>query len=211
MKNWLLLAALSAVLTLFSAFSNIVPASSSDNFDLLKEYMSGSFSSEQQSKNDSDYFDIRLRMEPIWESTPNEFFLYVEQAMSSALEKPYRQRIYRVVREPDERFVSYIYSVNAPQRFVGKLGTDEVFSAITRDSLKLLDGCEVHLTFIPKMSQFEGSTGDHSCPSTRSGATYTTSRVVIGPKGMNSWDQGWNDAGVQVWGATKGGYEFLKQ
>jgi len=33
----------------------------------------------------------------------------------------------------------------------------------------------------------------------------------IGAQGMNSWDQGWNDAGAQVWGATKGGYSFLKQ
>jgi hypothetical protein len=27
---------------------------------------------------------------------------------------------------------------------------------------------------------------------------------------MISWDQGWNDQGVQVWGAEKGGYEFLR-
>jgi hypothetical protein len=28
---------------------------------------------------------------------------------------------------------------------------------------------------------------------------------------MVSWDQGWNGEGKQVWGATKGGYIFVKQ
>jgi hypothetical protein len=180
-------------------------------FELLKQYMSGSFSSELQSQNDSDYFDIRLRMEPIWKSNDNEFFLYVEQAMSTSLDKPYRQRIYKVIKESEESFVSYIYTMNAPQRFTGKMGSDEIFSVITPDSLKVLEGCEVRLFFNRKLNQFEGSTADRTCPSTRSGATHTTSKVVIGPKGMNSWDQGWNDAGTQVWGATKGGYEFLKK
>lgn len=195
----------------FAAFTRPTETLRPSPFELLREYMSGSFSSELQSKNDSDYFDIRLRMEPIWQHSDQEFFLYVEQAMSTAADKPYRQRIYRVVKESDERFVSYIYSLNAPQRFVGKAGSDEVFTTITLDSLKALDGCEVRLTFNSVLSQFEGSTGEHTCPSTRSGATYTTSKVVIGAAGMNSWDQGWNEAGVQVWGATKGGYQFVKK
>ena len=180
-------------------------------FELLKKYMSGSFSSELQSRHDSDYFDIRLRMEPIWKASDAEFYLYVEQAMSTALDKPYRQRIYKVVKESEDRFTSYIYTMNAPQRFTGKKGSDAVFSMITPDSLKVLEGCEVRLSFNSKMNQFEGATADRTCPSTRSGATHTTSKVVITANGMNSWDQGWNDSGAQVWGATKGGYEFLKK
>jgi len=27
---------------------------------------------------------------------------------------------------------------------------------------------------------------------------------------LRSWDQGFNEKGEQVWGATKGGYEFIK-
>jgi hypothetical protein len=180
-------------------------------FELLKKYMSGSFSSELQSRQDSDYFDIRLRMEPIWSASDTEFYLYVEQAMSTALDKPYRQRIYKVVKESEDRFTSYIYTINAPQRFTGKNGSDEIFTMITPDSLKVLEGCEVRLSFNSKMNQFEGATADRTCPSTRSGATHTTSKVVITANGMNSWDQGWNDSGAQVWGATKGGYEFLKK
>jgi CpeT protein len=193
----------------FVAVSFYAPADKP--FELLKQYMSGSFSSELQSKSDTDYFDIRLRMEPIWKTTDNEFYLYVEQAMSTSLDKPYRQRIYKVVRESEDSFVSYIYTMNAPQRFTGKNGSDEIFRTIKPDSLKVLDGCEVKLTFNRKRKQFEGATAERTCPSNRSGASFTTSKVVIDAKGMNSWDQGWNDAGTQVWGATKGGYQFLKQ
>jgi CpeT protein len=207
MKYILSIAFAALVILVTAAFST----KEQEPFSLLRQYMSGSFSSELQSKNDSDYFDIRLRMEPIWTSSENEFYLYVEQAMSTALEKPYRQRIYRVVKQSDDLFISYIYTVNAPQRFTGKLGSDDVFNTITPDSLKVLEGCEVTLTYNRELMQFEGATADKTCPSTRSGATYTTSRVVIGAQGMNSWDQGWNDAGAQVWGATKGGYSFLKQ
>jgi hypothetical protein len=211
MMKWMILPVMGVAAGILSAFTYPEVVESSDDFALLKRYMSGSFSSELQSRNDSDYFDIRLRMEPIWASTDEEFFLYVEQAMSTAKDKPYRQRIYHVVKESDNRFVSYIYSMRAPERFVGKLGSDSVFVSLTRDSLLALDGCDVRLSFNSKLNQFEGSTGDRTCPSSRSGATYTTSKVVIRATGMNSWDQGWNDAGTQVWGATKGGYEFLKQ
>jgi hypothetical protein len=207
MKHLLSSAFAALVLLVASAFS----AEDQEPFSMLRQYMSGRFSSELQSKNDSDYFDIRLRMEPIWKSSESEFYLYVEQAMSTSLDKPYRQRIYRVVKQSDDRFVSYIYTMNAPQRFTGKQGSDDVFNTITPDSLKVLEGCEVTLTYNRELMQFEGATADKTCPSTRSGATYTTSRVVIGEKGMNSWDQGWNDAGAQVWGATKGGYDFRKQ
>jgi CpeT protein len=179
-------------------------------FERLRTYMSGNFSSELQSQRDSDYFDIRLRMVPIWMTTDTSFYLYVEQAMSTSMDKPYRQRIYKVVKESDTLFTSYIYTMNAPQRFVGLQGDDSAFKSITPDSLKVLDGCEVHLTYNSLSGKFEGSTGDKSCPSTRSGATHTTSKVSLSETGMISWDQGWNDQGKQVWGAEKGGYEFLR-
>ena len=76
------------------------------SFKTLQAYMEGSFNSAEQSKNDSDFFDIRLRMVPIWQSTPEVFYLYVEQAVANYQEKPYRQRIYRVVKQSDDRFVT---------------------------------------------------------------------------------------------------------
>jgi hypothetical protein len=35
--------------------------------------------------------------------------------------------------------------------------------------------------------------------------------VVLGADRMVSWDRGWDATGAQVWGATKGGYIFVKR
>ena len=72
-----------------------VPASA-DELDTLVEWMTGSFSSQAQAQADERYYDIRLEMVPIWTDRDDGRWLYVEQAAASALERPYRQRIYRV-------------------------------------------------------------------------------------------------------------------
>lgn len=182
-----------------------------DNFTYLYLCMQGEYSSEAQSKNDSDYFNISLRMVPIWKKENDVFYLYVEQAMATTLDKPYRQRVYKVEKTDDTHFESYIYTMNSPSRFVGKQADDVIWSTITPDSLTLKDGCAVHLTFDAATSSFSGATSDKTCPSERSGATYATAKVKLNDTRMESWDQGWNSEGKQVWGATKGGYVFMKK
>lgn len=185
--------------------------SGANHFDLLYECMQGDFSSAEQSKNDSDYFDIRLRMVPVWKKDTSVFYLYVEQAMATSIEKPYRQRFYKVEKLDDTHFVSHIFLVNNPSRFVGKGKNDPVFASITPDSLELKDGCEVYLSYSAANAVFEGATKENTCPSERSGAKFATAKVSLNKTEMRSWDQGWNADGKQVWGATKGGYIFKKQ
>jgi CpeT/CpcT family (DUF1001) len=182
-----------------------------DNFTYLYLCMQGEYSSEEQSKNDSDYYNISLRMVPIWKKENDEFYLYVEQAMSTALDKPYRQRVYKVVKTDDTHFESHIYTINNQAKYIGKRADDTIWNTITPDSLTLKDGCAVHLTFDAATSTFNGATSDKTCPSERSGAAYATAKVKLNDTRMESWDQGWNNEGKQVWGATKGGYVFLKK
>lgn len=181
------------------------------NFQFLRQCMIGNFSSELQAAKDSDFFDIRLRMVPIWEANEEVFYLYVEQSVATSLDKPYRQRIYKVVKENDNAFTSYIYTVTQPLRLTGKTSDDPIFKQLTPDSLQIKDGCKVHLMFDVESLTFSGSTGEKTCPSDRSGASWTSSKVNIDETKMVSWDQGWNNEGKQVWGAIKGGYIFMKQ
>jgi CpeT protein len=181
-----------------------------DSFTYLKKCMRGDFSSTEQSLHDSDYFDIRLRMIPIWEATPERFYLYVEQAVSTSLDKPYRIRVYEVVKSDRENFTSYIYKLKNPERFIGKKEQDPIFNTFTADSLELLEGCEVKLRFDENKWEFNGATGEKTCPSERSGASWATSKVTMNDERMISWDQGWDKEGKQVWGAVKGGYVFKK-
>jgi len=64
------------------------------------ELMTGSLSSAEQSAADERYFDIRLAMVPIWQNRSDGPWLDVEQAVASNLEKPYRQRVYRLSTQP---------------------------------------------------------------------------------------------------------------
>ena len=184
--------------------------SSKEEIQWLREWMSGTFSSEAQSKADTDYFHISLRMIPIWKDSPDGFYLYVEQAMAEKLDKPYRQRVYHVLADGDA-WVSRIYSLPRQERFVGKNSEDVEFRPITADSLILKQGCDVRLKFDKANNCFKGQTDKGTCPSDRSGASFTTSEVTLYKGRMVSWDQGWNKEGIQVWGAVKGGYDFRKR
>ena len=79
------------------------------NLKVLYSFMCGAFSSEAQSKQDSAFFDIRLHMKPIWKEKKGEYWIYVEQAMATALDKPYRQRVYQLKIENDTTIASYVY------------------------------------------------------------------------------------------------------
>ena len=75
-----------------------------------------------------------------------------------------------------------------------------------KDEAQIKAGCEVEMTF--EGAGFEGSTKAASCPSRLRGASFATAKVSIGPGIVESWDQGFDTEGYQVWGAVKGPYVF---
>jgi hypothetical protein len=183
----------------------------------LVGHMSGSFASTAQSERDAEYFDIRLHMTPIWpqHSTPTAKWLYVEQAMATALDKPYRQRIYRVTEagltpQGQSTFISEVYEFENPLGFAGAYASPKAFDNLTPAQLTRRDGCEVLLTrLMPGV--YEGGTQGNNCQSSLRGASYASSKVHIDSTGLLTWDQGFDKEGKQVWGAVKGGYEFKRQ
>lgn len=178
------------------------------NKEVLKvaRLMSGDFSSEQQSKEDTSYFDIRLSIIPIWKDRKDAAWLYVEQAISSKMDNPYRQRIYRLTQTADGSYESAVFTLNSPLRFAGKV---ELVEKLGPDSLELRQGCSVFLKQISK-NLYEGGTADKTCPSDMRGAAYASSIVSIRRKMLVSWDRGFDREGNQVWGAEKAGYKFIK-
>ena len=172
----------------------------------LFKLMQGSFNSNKQSIADTTYFDISLHMYPIWESKGN--YLYVEQALSSTQDKPYRQRVYHVTTTDEEGvFKSEVYAIPNDSLWIGKWKTPKDFDSLNIESLELRTGCAVYLE-LQDDGSYAGATEPYSCESTLRGATYATSVVMINQERIESWDQGFNIEGEQVWGATKGGYIF---
>lgn len=169
--------------------------------------MQGSFNSSDQAKVDSSYYNISLHMYPIWEDKGN--FLYVEQALNSMQNRPYRQRIYEVTRASDSTFSSAVYNLNVDSLWIGKWKTPKAFDLITLKDIALKEGCEVVLKRVaPK--QFMGKTGDDTCVSTMRGASFARSEVEILEDKVISWDRGFDADGNYVWGAEKGPYIFNK-
>ena len=199
-------------IVLFALLGNITFAQNKLNFqDLndLKNLMAGSFSSELQAKNDSDFYDIHLNMKPIWESSKDGFWLYVEQAIVTSLDKPYRQRLYHVSLLNDTTIVSKVYEMKSPLRFAGAYKNTDLIKSLTVDSVEAREGCGILLHKRANQT-YAGSTNKQDCLSTMRGASYATSEVVISNGLLVSWDRGWDTTNKQMWGAVKSGYQFVK-
>lgn len=179
------------------------------DLEKLFHLMSGTFSSEKQSFEDPDFFHINLIMKPIWSAKKDGYWLYVEQAMATTLDTPYRQRVYHIYQYDDYTLVSKVYEIKNQEEFAGKSHHPETLDKLTQEHLIDKEGCGIYLKKTDK-NRFEGSTKDKDCPSNLRGATHTTSSVILTKNGMTSWDQGWDAEGNQVWGAVKGGYRFDK-
>lgn len=211
LKPEIFISLLSLVLILPSCTPGIkhpnIPKMPPNISDTLSEYLIGDYSSKEQSIADSDYFDIRLHIKRVWEDKPGGHWLYVEQAVASAQDKPYRQRIYHIF--PNfPKCISEVYTIKDDKKFIGLWKNKDLEKDLTFASLDRKNGCEVILDF--KNGKFIGGTNGNECSSELKGAKYAKSEVSIGLDDMITWDRGYNSAGEQVWGAVKGGYIFMK-
>jgi CpeT protein len=210
---------LHTILILFSCllFASLVPLQETQkdkeekkDKELAKlfKFMTGSFHSGEQAKADSaNFFEVHLNMKPIWADRKVGYWLYVEQAMSTSLDKPYRQRVYHLIRKGD-KIVSEVYNLNAPLRFAGAYKLAKPLANLSVDSLIKKEGCEIILEKVGK--NFIGKTVEGACSSDLRGAKYATSEVNISKKQLYSWDKGFDASKNQVWGAKKSGYIFKK-
>lgn len=180
--------------------------------DTLAAFLTGSFSSQAQSERDPDnYFDIRLEAVEIWPGQEDGPWLYVEQAAARALDRPYRQRVYRLSSESGGVLRSRVYTFDEPLRFAGAWAEPARFDTELRPTdLTERDGCAITVTWDPSTRAFVGATSGDGCASSLGGASYATSEVELFADRLLTWDRGFDAGGEQAWGATEGPYEFLR-
>jgi len=179
--------------------------------------LAGSYTSAAQASADPEFFEVHLHMARIWTGRSDGEWLYVEQAMSTALDKPYRQRIYQVTDEGDGSVTSAVFELpNAAER-IGAWRTPELFDADAPERLVARDGCAIRL--VRDGQGWRGSTNGKDCLSSLRGASYATSEVVLRQERLGTqletrletWDRGFDANDQQVWGAKKGPYVFVKE
>jgi CpeT protein len=184
-------------------------AETSNDVEELVTWMTGVFRSADQARTEPDYFDVQLVMVPIWPERADGPWLYVEQALFESLERPYRQRIYHLVRDGGE-VRSDVYELPGdPLDYAGAWRTPKQFGDFGPDALVLREGCSIQLR--REGDLYVGSTSGEGCESSLRGAAYATSEVVVAPDRLTSWDRGFDAEGNQVWGAERGPYVFDKR
>ena len=187
----------------------------------VADLLVGDFSSAEQARLDPEFREVVLHARRIWsgpshpQGTGDAVWLYVEQAMAEAQEKPYRQRVYRIseldgVRAGTVRSEVFEFK-DGPERFVNcwKDGCAAI-EAIGPDALVPREGCAIDLTKDGATGGWTGSTHAQDCVSTLRGASWASSEVVLLPGLLETWDRGFDAAGKQVWGAVKGPYRFVR-
>ena len=165
-----------------------------------------------QAEADTNFFDIRLEMKPIWTDKVNAdagHYIYVEQAAGWALEKPYRQRVYHVTLTDDGVFSSMVYALPDPEAAIGAWKLDKPLTDLSPADLIEREGCAVFLK-LQTDGSYKGSTRDKECTSSLRGAVYATSEITITADEVLSWDRGWDSKEEQVWGAEISGYIFQR-
>jgi CpeT protein len=188
--------------------STRVQADVNSDLNRLMELMTGTFTSRAQASQDSIYAPIVLHMYPIW--SDRGAWLYVEQALASRPDQPYRQRIYHLEQLAAVRFRSVVYTLPNPSNWVGAWREPERFDKLSPLELEVRSGCDVYLNKTGRYT-FTGSTDGSTCRSEMAGAAYATSEVTITKNRIVSWDRGFDAQGEQVWGATEGGYVFKRK
>lgn len=170
--------------------------------------MVGTFSSAAQAAADPEFRDVTLRVAPIWVDRTDAKWLYVEQALASSPQRPYRQRVYRVAQAPDGSIESMVLMIPGdPLRHAGAWRDRAPLNDLAPELLEPLAGCVV-LLHAHGTDRFAGGTQGTGCVSTREGAAYTTSEVTLEPSRIETWDRGFDANGRQVWGSVKGPYRF---
>lgn len=208
MARHLHVAALTAVTLLSVLALPTRPAPLPGDLVRLGSLMTGSFSSARQSAGDPEFRDVRLHAVRIWAERDDAYWIYLEQAMAETPDKPYRQRVYRVLRGGDGTFESAVFELPGdPLAIAGAWKAPGSFSVDDPSKLELRPGCSVILRRISD-ELFQGSTVGAECVSAHRGAAYATSQVTIRPGSLTTWDRGFDASGTQVWGSTKGAYVF---
>lgn len=139
-------------------------------------------------------------------ANPASIFLYQEQAMTSNLSKPYRQRFLQISPNPSTQSVrSLSFRPTTATTFAGWCN-----KPLAERTLKLSDlGTSVCSVFLkPAGRNYIGSTPMNGCPAKYRGAVRITNRIELTPTGMNTWDRGFDANGKQVWGAKTEAYQY---
>ncbi len=164
--------------------------------DTVYRLLEGRFDSADQARSSPGYESLQIVACPADAPSLGPRVLYVEQARTGAPGSPARQRV--LVIEPGEPLesaaVSRVFELAVPGSSIGACGLP-VRPRFSREELVERVGCTVALHADGKV--WRGATSGRGCPSTREGATYSTTEWVLDAFGFRSWERAFDAHGAQ--------------
>lgn len=192
--------------------SNVQAAAPSDSLsqrhvNAVVDYLIRPMDTTAQAQRDSRFVGVKMTTCPIQvtgQADPSTVYLYQEQALTENIDSPYRQRFLQITLSADEaRVESRTLKPPTPENWTGLCQQAE--PKVNAEALGSLV-CVVSLR--PSTLGYVGTTPDEGCPVNLRGAVRLTNTVVLHQDGMDTWDRGFDAAGIQVWGARLEPYQY---
>ncbi len=174
---------------------------------LTMGFMPGTYESINQDKGPGA--GVRMRIAEFWKplQKTGEFWMYMEQAKIGAEDKPFTQRIYRIV-ESDGKFWAEIYALPADAKnFVGEWRKPQPFAAYNPAQLREYAGCRMSMGHMTIM--FWMRTESKGCRAENRDVAYETTEILGNSAGMKQGTVGFDPAGRQIAGEA-GAWDFRR-
>jgi tetratricopeptide (TPR) repeat protein len=176
--------------------------------DRVARMLEGTYSSAAQASSERAFDDVRLNIRRVWDDRRDGYWFYVEQSLTSAQDRPVLQRFFHLHRRSDRALVVDDFAMPDPARVAGAWFDTSRIASLSPASLALRAGCAIVLA--KKGAGYAGARKGDGCPSGFGGAASATSALSLGDGELRLWDRAFDASGRQVWGATKGPYDFRK-
>ncbi|MBO3458862.1 chromophore lyase CpcT/CpeT [Aetokthonos hydrillicola Thurmond2011] len=186
----------------------------------LADYLSGEFDNRQQALAEPVwYVHLRLWHRPVALLAQDSITLFAEQANIVNLERPYRQRIMRLMEgnNPDGSLLVQYYMLKDPTALSGAGRNPALLDNLTDDQIDILPGCVLNVkqrTLADQSYHFTASPP----PETRCCFTYLGNTVEVAlsfeanKDEFLSYDKGIDsETGKPTWGAILGPYRYTKR
>lgn len=185
----------------------------------LAKYLAGEFDNQAQAREQAAHFvHLRLWHRPTPLFTQDSITLLAEQANTLKLDQPYRQRLLRILPDPDgsNSLVVQYYMFKDPTTVRGAGQNPDLLESLTPEAVEFLPSCTLKV-----QSQSLGSSNDEffttpatpkPCSFQYQGNTYQVFlSFKVSPGQLKVFDYGIApQTGQRIWGALMGPYCFSK-
>lgn len=185
----------------------------------LGKYLAGEFDNQEQALAEPIwYVHLRLWQIPIPLFPEDSITIFAEQASIVNLDRPYRQRVLRLMPDELEKSVKVQYYMpRNPSALAGAGRNPDLLKTLSPEQLELLPGCILRVTqqeITLNQYQFVATQPlDTRCTFAYQGNTIQVSLgFEINETALTSYDKGIDQlTGKATWGAIMGPYRYTKR